>query len=93
VAFVKLVEHDRADPWQLGSREQSSQQHALGEVTEPCLGSGHLLEADAVAHEPPQRLPELLGDALGGKASRDPPGLGDQHLCVFDQPRRLQSGR
>ena len=82
-ALVGLVDDDRVVAPQHPVALQLGEQDAVGHQLHAGVGAGAVGEAHLVAHDRllPQRLPELVGDALGDRAGGDPPRLG-----VADQP-------
>ena len=82
-ALVRLVDDDRVVAPQHPVALELGEQDAVGHQLHAGLRGGAVGEAHLVAHDRllPQRLPELVGDALGDRAGGDPPRLG-----VADQP-------
>ena len=92
MALVELVEDERADAAQLRVGEHAPRENAFGDVPEPGSRRPRLLEA----HLPADHIgiAELLRDAPGSHARRDPPRLEHDDLApdLIEQRRRNAGG-
>ena len=74
-AFVGLVDDDRVVGAQVPIRLDLRQQHAVGQHLQVAIVTNPLVEAKLVADTLAEVRIELVGDARGGAAGRDPPRL------------------
>ncbi len=95
VPLVELVEHHRGDAAQRRLRQQAAQQDPLGDEANARVRPPTVLEAHRVADGLAGALAELLGDALGGQARRQPARLEDDDLAAarIGEPRVEQRAR
>ncbi len=92
MALVDLVEHDGADAREPRVAEEPTRQEPLGHEAQARARRRHVVEAHRVSHRLPHALPQLLRDALGGEARRQPPGLEHPDLAGDDASREEGPG-
>ena len=92
MALMELVEDDRPDASELRVGEHAPRENAFGDVPEPGSRRSRLLEAHLPADH--VGIAELLSDAPGSHARRDPPRLehDDLALDLIEQRRRNAGG-
>jgi len=92
VAFVELVEQDRADAGQLRVVLDQPREDAFGDHLDAGGGTDPGFEADVVADGPADLLIPLRRHELRGGARGDPPWF-EHHDAPALQPRRLEQRR
>ena len=92
VAFVELVEHDRADAFERGIVLDHAGEDALGDHLDPRRCRDLVVEADAVADRLADLLAALPRHEVGGGARGDAARFQHQDLAA-GEPRRIEQRR
>ncbi|HEV8723526.1 MAG TPA: hypothetical protein VGW77_23145 [Candidatus Binatia bacterium] len=83
--FVKFVEYDRVDTFQVGISQHLAQQHAFGHVTNTRGRRGDIVQPHLIAHLATKFYLSSLRDPRREHSRRQAARLQDRHLAVAQQ--------
>ena len=85
VPFVKLVEHDRVDTFQVGISQHLAQQHSFGHVTNTRFRRRDVVQPHLIAHLAAEFCVSSLRDPRREHSRRQAARLQDRHLAIAQQ--------